>query len=154
MRLIAVMLVSAVALGGCARLSESRVNPLNWFGGEREARAQQPQQVDPLVPQEKVVQTVDGRPLVASLSSMEITPTQGGILVRASGSAAQAGAFSAELTTASVSATEIVLDMRAFQGNGTGDGRVTVARFFTEGELGSARTITVRSASGSLSRRR
>ncbi|MEM8591603.1 MAG: hypothetical protein AAGF13_03665 [Pseudomonadota bacterium] len=101
-----------------------------------------------------MVQTIENRPLAAQVTELEVTPTLGGVIVRAAGVAETAGAFSAELTLASQTPESITLDLRAFQGRGTGGGRLAVARFFTDGELGSARTISVRSATNTLSRRR
>jgi len=147
------MLVAALALGGCARVSDSRFNPLNWF--ERDAQqAERPRDIRPLVPPDAVTEIVDARPLVAAVSDLEVTPTFGGILVRAFGTATDSGAYSAQLTLAETSASEITLDFRAFQGRGAGGARVTVARFITNSELGGARTIRVRSASNALTRQR
>ncbi|MEM1100320.1 MAG: hypothetical protein AAGH73_02165 [Pseudomonadota bacterium] len=153
-RLICLMLVGVLCLGGCARISESRFNPLNIFRGDDTPRAIDPATIRPLVPADRVVQSVDARPLVASISELEVTPTVGGVIVRARGTATAGGAYSADLTTAQASAEGITLDFRAFQGRGPGGGQVTVARFLSDAQLGSARTVSVRSASNSLSRRR
>ncbi|MEO0676666.1 MAG: hypothetical protein AAFZ02_03825 [Pseudomonadota bacterium] len=153
-RLICLMVATALLLGGCARISESRFNPLNIFRSEEERAVIDPADIRPLVPPDRVVQTVEARPLVSQLAELEVTPTIGGVIVRASGTASASGAFSAQLTTRAVSSDVIELDFRAFQGTGPGGGRVTAARFFSDEELGSARTISVRSATNSLSRRR
>ena len=152
LRVISVCAIALTLVSGCARISESRLNPMNLFSGKD--RPERVEDIRPIIPAEKVVQTVDARALVARISELEITPTLGGIIVRASGVATAAGAYSAELTTASISATELVLDFRAFQGEGSGDGRISVARFLSNQELGSVRRIQVRSASGALSRSR
>ncbi|MEM9438566.1 MAG: hypothetical protein AAGA15_16180 [Pseudomonadota bacterium] len=156
MRVISIMLIAALTTGGCARVSESRLNPLNWFGEEEtpQAEAAQPADLQPLVPPSRVIQQVEGRPLVAQISELEVTPTLGGVIVRATGTATAAGAYSAQLTTAAVTDSEINLDFRAFQGRGPGGGSVAVARFVSDEELGSARTISVRSASNTIARRR
>ena len=154
-RLICLILVASMTISGCARISESRFNPFNLFrGGDGEAAQAAPVNVRPIVPEDRVVQTVDARPLVAQVTELEITPTIGGVVVRAQGTATASGAFSAELTTAGFDATQITLDMRAFQGGGPGTGTISVARFFSDAELGGARVISVRSASNTLSRRR
>ena len=155
-RVISVVTLAALLLSGCARVSESRLNPFNWFGGNRGGDAQivDPADIRPLVPADRVVQVVDGRPLVAQITQVDLTPTSDGIIVRASGIATAAGAYSGELTTASVGDGTIALDFRAFQGGGAGDGTITVARFLSFGELGNTRTITVRSASNAVTRRR
>ncbi|MEL6915999.1 MAG: hypothetical protein AAFP13_16005 [Pseudomonadota bacterium] len=152
-RLICLMLVGAIGLSGCARIAESRFNPLNIFRSP-EAQVIDPARIRPLVPPDRVVQQVDARPLVAAISDVEVSPTLGGVIVRARGTATSAGAYSAELTTAAADIEGITLDFRAFQGRGPGGGQVSVARFLSDADVGRARTITVRSASNSVSRRR
>lgn len=162
LRIITILALVAVTTAGCASISESRLNPFNWGSGAEptaiDPATGQPvinrANLRPLVPPGRVTQTVDGRPLVAEVSQLEVTPTLGGVVVRATGRAATAGAFSAELTLVEATRAGIILDMRAFQQSGSGGGIVTVARFFSTGELGNARTITVRAAGNSLSRRR
>ena len=154
-RVISVITLAALLLSGCARVSESRLNPFNWFGNRGgEAQVVDPANIRPLVPADRVVQVVDGRPLVAQVTQVDLTPTSDGIIVRASGIATAAGAHSGELTTASVGDGTIALDFRAFQGGGAGDGTITVARFLSFGELGNTRSISVRSASNVVTRRR
>ena len=162
LRTISLMAVVLLTASGCAQVSESRFNPLNWWGSS------EPAQIDPatgqavidrstirpLVPASRVTQTVDARPLVEEIGQLEVTPTLGGVIVRATGRAATAGSFSAELTLREASIEGLFLEMRAFQQNGAGGGNVTVARFISDDELGGARSITVRGASNSLSRRR
>lgn len=162
LRTISLLALVLLTASGCARVAESRFNPLNWWGNS------EPTQIDPatgqpvidrsnirpLVPASRVTQTVDARPLVAEVTQLEITPTIGGVIVRASGRAATAGSFSAELTLREASSDGIFLDMRAFQQSGAGGGSITVARFISDADLGGARSITVRGATNSLSRRR
>ncbi|MEL6690432.1 MAG: hypothetical protein AAFP28_08935 [Pseudomonadota bacterium] len=162
LRTISLLALVVLTASGCARVSESRFNPLNWWGSS------EPTQIDPatgqpvidrsnirpLVPASRVRQTVDARPLVAEVTQLEITPTIGGVIVRASGRAATAGTYSAELTLREASNEGLFLDLRAFQQTGAGAGNVTVARFVSDADLGGARTITVRGQTNSLSRRR
>ena len=162
LRTISLLALVVLTASGCARVSESRFNPLNWWGSNEPAQIDpatgQPvidrSTIRPLVPASRVTQTVDARPLVAEITQLEVTPTLGGVIVRATGRAATAGSFSAELTLREASSEGFFLDMRAFQQTGAGSGSVTVARFISDGDLGGARTITVRGATNSLSRRR
>lgn len=162
LRTISILALVALTASGCARVSESRLNPFNWGGGG------EPEEIDPatgapvidrseippLIPQNRIIRTVDARPLVAAVTQLEITPTVGGIVIRATGRAETAGAFAAELTLAEATTAGIILDMRAFQETGSGGGNVTIARFISDGDLGAVSTITVRAATNSLSRRR
>ena len=162
LRIISLLALVVLTTSGCARVSESRFNPFNWWGNsqavEIDPTTGQPvidrASIRPLVPPSRVTQTVDARPLVAEVTQLEITPTIGGVIVRATGRSATAGSFSAELTLREASSEGVFLDMRAFQRTGAGSGSVTVARFISDGDLGGARTITVRGETNSLSRRR
>lgn len=67
-----------VALAGCGRLRESRINPFNWFGRSRETAVVVS---DPVVPG----RPDDPRILVAQVTDMEVARQPGGAIVRASG---------------------------------------------------------------------
>ena len=89
--LVAALLAGSLALGGCARVSESRLNPFNWFGTSEEGPAT-------LAPRGGYVSSViDNRALVGSVTELEITRTQGGALVVATGLAPTPGWWDAEL---------------------------------------------------------
>ncbi|MEM1374418.1 MAG: hypothetical protein AAGF78_08575 [Pseudomonadota bacterium] len=162
LRTISILALVALTASGCARITESRLNPANWgLGGTPEeidpatgAPVIDRSEIRPLIPPGRIIRTVDNRPLVAEVTQLEITPTIGGIVIRASGRAAAAGSFSAELTVAEASSAGLILDLRAFQETGAGSGAVTVARFVSDSDLGGLSTITVRAATNSLSRRR
>lgn len=71
---------------GCARLSESRLNPFNWFGGSEPVAANSllPDDADSLVPRDSSVQipdllamTVDRMPGGAIVTAEGVTLTQG-----------------------------------------------------------------------------
>lgn len=65
-------------LAGCSTpWSESRLNPFTWFGGSASAP-------DTLVPPESLTIS-DSRPFVASVTSLAVEPTPGGIILRATG---------------------------------------------------------------------
>jgi hypothetical protein len=61
------MLRALIALTLCSRLAacgESRLNPMNWFGGEREER----------ITVTEVERPTDPRPLVAEVTGLAIEP--------------------------------------------------------------------------------
>ncbi|MGL4281509.1 MAG: hypothetical protein ACRCS0_14185 [Albidovulum sp.] len=73
-RTIAALLVAALAVTGCGRIRDSKLNPFNWFGGS----------------EEEVVQVVDGvpqdpRPLVQEVTGLEVARQPGGAIVTATG---------------------------------------------------------------------
>lgn len=64
----------SLMLGGCARVSESRFNPFNWFGRDSEE--------DTVAP---IEERGDPRPLVAEVTSLDIERTPTGAIIRATG---------------------------------------------------------------------
>lgn len=72
------LILTLAALGvlsGCTAISESRLNPFNWFGpGE---------QVETLVPLDAA--PVDTRPLIDEVTELLVERTPGGAIVRARG---------------------------------------------------------------------
>lgn len=85
-------LLAAVALtltlGACGWASQSRLNPLNWFGSSEEAT---------LEPASGYVVEQDNRPLVAAVTDMSVDRNPGGAIVRAEGLTATQGWWDAEL---------------------------------------------------------
>ena len=63
-----------LVLASCG-ISETRLNPFNWFGGDRETTTAQAVQI---------VERTDPRPLVAEITQLVIERTPGGAIVRAS----------------------------------------------------------------------
>ncbi len=73
-RTLIILVASVLVLSGCARVSESRFNPFNWFGSSAD---------------EETVATIgesaDPRPLVAEVTSLVVERTPTGAIVRATG---------------------------------------------------------------------
>ncbi|MEL7151637.1 MAG: hypothetical protein AAGK71_12935 [Pseudomonadota bacterium] len=67
-------LALVLGLSGCARVTESRLNPFNWFGGSEAETAEVPVEVD-----------TDPRPRIAQVTSLRIEPTPTGAIIRATG---------------------------------------------------------------------
>lgn len=83
---IIAVVVLATALGGCARLKESPINPLNWFGQARQAAVA-----------DLYVRPDDARALVAQVTVLKVEPYPGGAIVRATGVPPTQGYWEAEL---------------------------------------------------------
>ncbi|TVS01696.1 MAG: hypothetical protein EA407_11455 [Rhodobacteraceae bacterium] len=81
-------LALVLALGGCATVRDSRLNPLNWFGRES---------TETLAPRGGWLTETDRRALVPVVTEMEAIPTTGGALVRASGVTETQGWWDVEL---------------------------------------------------------
>jgi hypothetical protein len=76
----------AVAVAGCGRIGQSRLNPFNWF------KKSEPRETI-VLPKEKA----DERPLVEAVLSMAVEPIPGGAIVRARGQTPAQGYWQAEL---------------------------------------------------------
>ncbi len=81
-------LAMVLALGACGSIGQSRLNPMNWF--ERES-------TETLVPRGGWGGETDRRALVPVVTEMEVIPTTGGALLRASGVTATQGWWDVEL---------------------------------------------------------
>lgn len=88
MRLVLVALLSlTLAVPACGRIGESRINPMNWFGGSRDERPD-------LGPTSDIT---DNRALVVRVTELSIERTSSGALIRAEGLTRSAGWWDAQL---------------------------------------------------------
>ncbi len=78
-----------LALGGCASIRDSRVNPFNWFG--------QSSEVATLTPDGGWTTQLDNRALAAEISDMAVERYPGGAIIRAAGIMPTQGWWDAEL---------------------------------------------------------
>lgn len=118
-RTIAALLVAAVAVTGCGRIRDSKLNPFNWFGGSKE----------------EVVQVVDGvpqdpRPLVQEVTRLEVARQPGGAIVTAAGVPPTQGWWDAALVP---------------EGDGAAKDGVLTYRFVVKAPLELRRTSTPQS---------
>ncbi len=84
----ATLMALPLVLASCG-ISETRLNPFNWFGGGETESAQ------PL----EVVELSDPRPLVAEITQLVIERTPGGAIVRVTGLPATQGWHGADLVS-------------------------------------------------------
>ncbi|MCV2880935.1 hypothetical protein [Actibacterium sp. XHP0104] len=83
-----VALLAATLLSSCGKVRESRINPFNWFGKDRE------EAVEIVIPEDGVI---DSRPMVAEVVSLRIDKMPGGAIITATGLARTQGYWDAEL---------------------------------------------------------
>ena len=147
---ILAVLILATALGGCARLRESRLNPLNWFGPSREA-----------VVTDLYVRPEDPRALVAQVTQLKVEPYPGGAIVRATGVPPTQGYWEAELVAQPLDENgQLVFEFRVFPPvvpatAGTPYSRqITVAAALSTIALQGVTTIVVQGSANALSARR
>ncbi len=98
---ILITLLLVLGLAGCA----SRLNPMNWFGGDREER----------IAVVETVEETDGRQLVAEIVSLDVVPNPGGAVISAMGLPPRQGYWEADLIEISRENGELVFEFRVFQ---------------------------------------
>ena len=136
-------------------LSETRLNPFNWFGGDEETSSAQPLEV---------VERRDPRPLVAEITQLVIERTPGGAIVRVTGLPPTQGWYGADLVSVTPEGAPIdgVLSysLRAVPPEAptrvsTRQSReLTAARFISDTILSGVRVIQVTGAQNSRIARR
>lgn len=152
MRTIGTFLILGI-LAGCSGFSDSRMNPLNWFGNaESEAVSEgESERVDPAL--------LDERPLVSGVQNLILEPVPGGVILRVDGVVPTQGYFGGELVALAdeqpidgaivyllrVSAPEVAQPIGS-EANRT----IRVGRFIPDRSLILVRSIVVRSASNQL----
>lgn len=149
-----------LTLAGCARISDSRFNPINWFGNSTDAPVTANGEIRPLVPANRRTIEVDGRTLIQSVTAMSIDRTPTGAIVRAQGTAPTQGYFNAELLNAGVLNGILTLEFRAqaptvFEAEGSARSRqITAAYAIDAADLAGIRTVRVQAASNARTSRR
>lgn len=139
-----------VGLSGCARISDSRFNPVNWFASSQSAPVTATGEQRPLVPARTAV--VDARALVQSVTSLSVDRAPTGAIVRAVGVAQTQGYFNAELVNNGVANGVLSLEFRAqmptgFQAVGSTQSREINAAYIIDAtDIASIRTVRVQAA--------
>jgi hypothetical protein len=135
-----IALILCLSLAGCG---ESRLNPMTWFGGEREER----------ISLETVPESVDPRPLVAEITALSVEETTSGVIVTATARTDATGYWQPGLLEVERTEDSVTYEFRA-QPPGAGrvagpePTRIIVAAVdLGRRDLAGLRTITVRSSS-------
>lgn len=149
--LVGVLILSTVV--GCARVSESRLNPMNWFGKSEKA--------------EVVVNTAavasDPRPLMSQVTGLRVEPVSGGAIIRATGLPPSQGYYDGELLPLFDGEPQDGVLSYEFRANEpiertrvgpTASREIIVGRYISEQSLAGIRQIRVSGASNALSVRR
>jgi hypothetical protein len=149
-RSLTVALIGLLVLTSCGRISESRLNPFNWFGRS-----------EPTETIQTVVKPQDPRLIVETVVSMNVEAYSGGAIVRATGITPTQGWWDAELVEAeSEEPGHLILEFRLLpplveQGVNTPRSReVTVAKTLSPSRLEEIRRITVQGANNARTTRR
>ena len=138
-----------LTLTGCARIADSRFNPVNWFGSSTEAPVDADGQTRPLIPANNRTVAIDNRTMVQSITSLDIDPTPSGAIVRAVGVAQTQGYFNAELVSRGVANGVLDLEFRAqaptaLEVPGTTQSRqISAAHVIERSDLAAIRSVRV-----------
>ena len=145
-----VVLGLAVALAGCGKLRQSKLNPFNWFKKSRP----EPVMAMPVAP-------VDDRMLVENVLSLAVEPFPGGAIIRATGLPPTQGYWDAELVAQPVDENgKLVLEFRIFPPiertavNTPQSREVVVALFLSNIKLAQVGEIIVQGEANARSARR
>jgi len=147
-------LTAVLITSGCATVSESRLNPFNWFGGSQDTTTAE--FVAPATPD-------DNRPLISQVTEMRIDRAPGGAIVHAVGLPPVQGYWAADLSPADDVEDQIGVLVLNFvtippstqQPQGSTQSReITAALFLSDQDLVGVRTIIVRGSQNQRSSRR
>ena len=156
--LVPVMVLLAVA--SCGRLSESRINPVNWFGGSAEEEVEA---ATVAAPEGPALVDAEGRRLVNEIVTLRVERTPAGAIVKATGLPSRQAYYDAELIPlADGRPIDGVLEYRfrisppaaATPAGPPRSREIIVARFVSEQDLRGVQTIRVRGATNALVSRR
>jgi hypothetical protein len=159
------LLVAIMTLAACGAVRDSRVNPLNWFGGSRSEPIQRDaqQEVNPLIPQTDRVglfaNTRDaanaylGTP-IDQISELVIERVPGGAILRVTGVSEVLGIYDVRLTPTNVDDVadadgvltyrlEGVRPARVVRGGTEPQRTVTAGRHLTDNQLARAQVIRI-----------
>ena len=142
--LMGVLALSLLAGCGGAKIS---LNPFKWFGHR-----------DRVVATAPAPRAVDPRSLIDQVVSLRLETVPTGVLVTATGRAAQQGAWKAQLVALPVDQGKLVLEFRVFAPTNTAVGTaqsrdVTAGLHIRNGDLDGISSITVQGASNAKSAR-
>ena len=146
------MLCATLSLSACATISNSRFNPLNWFGNSTAVATAPGQELRPLLPEGTQVGEIDRRGLIDSISEMRIDRTANGALVRATGEAATQGQFNAQLVPTGFANGTLTLAFRvevpagAQAGGSSATRQITAARALSFDDLAGVNRVQVQAA--------
>ncbi len=99
------ILAATLALGACATIRESRVNPLNWFGNATSEPVEVKENTNPLIPQNTGLfarsraenEVYKGAPF-DQVTDLTVERIPGGAIIRATGLAERQGIYQVQLT--------------------------------------------------------
>ena len=151
------LIVASLTLSGCARIADSQLNPLNWFGSaEPTANLDASGNLRPLVREGELSVVADSRGLISSVTALSINRTPDGAIVQATGQTEAQGYYNAELVPVSQDGRTLTLAFRvsAPESPTTGTQTITAAYVLSNSDLAGISQISVQGRSNTLTTRR
>ncbi|WP_072791642.1 hypothetical protein [Cognatishimia maritima] len=164
---LGLVLVATVFVTSCGRVSESRLNPFNWFGRAERVETTEAE-INPLIPRKRESifdrgpEVYPGTPVLV-INDVKIERVSGGAIIRVLGTAQTQGAFEARLTPENDDELPVdgvlTYQLEAIQPTGfrTGPERsreINIARYRTFQDLNGVRTIRIVGAANAMQVRR
>lgn len=157
-RSLTLLFCSALLVAGCGQISQSRYNPLNWFGRAQPVAADVAVNgaLPSLVPVGRALQVVETRPLVPTITNVEVMRAATGGILRASAQTGAAGYYNAELVLVSIENGVATYDFRAMPPATPVSGQtgLIAAEPLSATELRGIRQFIVRGAGNAMTVRR
>ena len=147
---LCLLLIATLGSTGCARIADSRLNPLNLFKGSGAVPRDADGKVKPLVTAKDLAVADDSRTLIASVDTVTLENVPGGAVLRATGRAAGQGFYDAGLVPVVGADGTLVYEFRvqapATQPAGLSPQQITVATKIDTATLAGAASIVVMAA--------
>lgn len=152
-------------LAGCGSISQSKFNPLNWFGPSQETEVTETGErvtvLRTLAPRNGYTNFVDTRTLIPALADVQVVKSASGAIITATGLAPSLGYYDAQLVRVpSERSDQLTYEFRVRAPQtattlGTdAQRRITAGVSLSFSEIAGIRSIIVRAANGSRVARR
>ena len=156
---IPLVLCATITFTGCARVMDSRLNPLNWsdqsisapFSGNTDRR--------PLVPINLETRVIDKRSAIQKVTAIAVEKVPNGAIVRATGVASIEGHFNAQLIPINnesgiLTLVFLIEKIAGTEKSSVSSRQITVARVLKFAELENIHTFQIQSATNQQSKSR
>lgn len=144
-----VLFVSVAAVTGCSQISESRLNPLNWFGQSTPSTVTAPPgELRPLIADNQRIEVVDARVAVTEITGLQIDRTPTGAIITAQGRMEGSGYFNAQLIRVGLENGVLTYVMRAQAPDAQTGGSqiITAAETLDSAQLAAVRSVRIEGA--------
>ena len=156
---IPLVLCAAITLTSCARVMDSRLNPLNWSNQSTSAPLSGKTDRRPLVPINSETRVIDKRSTIQKVTAIAIEKVPNGAIIRATGVARMQGHFNAQLIPINnefgiLTLVFLIEKIVSTEKSSVSSRQITVAKVLKYSELENIHTIRIQSATNQKSKSR